>query len=441
MDEGGSILNGDLLAAEGRITAIGDAVPAALAALPGGQAAVTFDASGAFVLPGFIHGHIHLCQTLFRGMAEQADLMHWLRESVWPMEAAHTEASLAASVELGVAQLVAGGVTCVNDMGTVHHTHVIGAMLEASGMRAIFGKALMDQGDGVPPGLRDTTDHALEETAALADRYHGAASGRLEVSLAPRFILSCSDALWDGVRQVSDERGLIVHTHLSESPGEGQAVQAAVKTTAPRYFARRQVLGPRFVAAHGVWLDENEYNLIARADAALVHCPSSNFKLGSGLADVREWKDRGIRCGLGADGAACNNRLDTFLEMNLASHVSRVTRPGRHLSAREVVALATCDGARALGKGETIGSLETGKRADVTVIDHTGYHVAPHAFNDPYTAIVQANQVTDVRLTVIDGQIVYDRGTWPTMNIEQLTGNAMREGAALLGRAKKERAA
>jgi cytosine/adenosine deaminase-related metal-dependent hydrolase len=141
MDEGGSILNGDLLAAEGRITAIGDAVPAALAALPGGQAAVTFDASGAFVLPGFIHGHIHLCQTLFRGMAEQADLMHWLRESVWPMEAAHTEASLAASVELGVAQLVAGGVTCVNDMGTVHHTHVIGAMLEASGMRAIFGKA------------------------------------------------------------------------------------------------------------------------------------------------------------------------------------------------------------------------------------------------------------------------------------------------------------
>ncbi len=441
MDDAGTVVRGDLLIADGRIAALGDRVPAALAALPGGAAERAFDASGAFVLPGFVHAHLHLCQALFRGAAEQADLMHWLRESIWPMEAAHTEASLAASAELGILELLAGGVTCINDMGTVHHTQVIGSVLEATGLRAVFGKALMDQGDGVPPGLRDTTDHALEESAALADRFHGAAGGRLDVSLAPRFILSCSDALWDGVRRVSDERGLIVHTHLSESPGEGQAVQAAVKTTAPRYFARRQVLGPRFVAAHGVWLDENEFDLLARADAALVHCPSANFKLGSGLADVREWKDRGIRCGLGADGAPCNNRLDTFREMSLASHVSRVTRPGRHLSAREVLALATIGGARALGKGDEVGSLEAGKKADVIAIDHRGWHVAPHATLDPYTTIVQSCQASDVTLTVVDGRVLCEHGRWTTLNADAVRDTAVREAAALLERAKKERAA
>lgn len=431
MDDAGTSAAGDLLVAGGRIAALGDAVPAALAALPGGRAAAEFDASGAYVLPGFIHGHLHLCQTLFRGAAEQADLLSWLRESIWPMEAAHTEASLAASAELGIAQLVAGGVTCINDMGTVHHTHVIGDVLERSGLRAIFGKALMDQGDGVPEGLRETAAQALEEAAALAERWHGAAGGRLHASLAPRFILSCSDALWEGVRRTSDERGLVVHTHLSESPGEGQAVQAAVKTTAPRYFARQKVLGPRFVAAHGVWLDENEFDLIARAGAALVHCPSSNFKLGSGLADVREWKDRGIRAGLGSDGAACSNRLDTFHEMSLASHVSRVTRPGRHLSAREVVALATCDGARALGLGDVTGSLEPGKCADVVVVRHDGLHQAPHAAADPYAAIVQASHASDVILTMADGRVLYERGRCATLDADRARENALREAHAL----------
>jgi 5-methylthioadenosine/S-adenosylhomocysteine deaminase len=440
MDAAGTVGPGDLLAVDGRIAALGDHVSAALAGLPGGAAERVLDATGTFVLPGFIHAHLHLCQTLFRGAAEQADLLHWLRERIWPMEAAHTETSLAASAELGVAQLLAGGVTCINDMGTVHHTHVIGGVLEASGLRAVFGKALMDQGEGVPAGLMDDTESALAESEALAARFHGAAGGRLSVALAPRFILSCSDALWDGVRALADRRGLIVHTHLSESPGEGQAVQAAVRTTAPRYFARRGLLGPRFVAAHGVWLDESEYDLIARADAALVHCPSANFKLGSGLADVREWKDRGIRCGLGADGAACNNRLDTFDEMRLASHVSRVTRPGRHLAAREVVALATCDGARALGMDAEIGSLEPGKRADVAVVDHTGVHLAPHATNDPYTTLVQGGEARDVAFTVVDGRVLYERGHWTTLDIGAVRENAVREGAALLARAVRKEA-
>ncbi|MBI3539899.1 MAG: amidohydrolase family protein, partial [Candidatus Eisenbacteria bacterium] len=363
MDPASRVLVGDLLIENDRIAAVGD-VTAPLAKLRGGKADQAIDASGALVMPGFVHGHLHLCQTLFRGLAEQGDLLHWLRDRIWPLEAAHSEASIAASARLGLCELIAGGVTCINDMGTVRHTETIGAQLEASGIRAVFGKALMDQGDGVPPALIESPKRALDDALALAGRFDGAAAGRLRVALAPRFILSCSEGLWRDVADAAAERGLVVHTHLAESPSEGREVSAAVGTSAARYFAAHGVLGPRFVGAHGVWLDDEELRAIAGADAALVHCPASNLKLGSGLADVRAWMDARIRCGLGSDGAACSNRLDTFHEMSLAGLVSRVRPavPGAGaaappLTARAIVALATCEGARALGLGDAIGSL------------------------------------------------------------------------------------
>src|SRR5262245_14094937 len=277
MDAAGTVARGDLLVRDGVITAVGSAVAAALEALPRGKADQSYDARGGFVLPGLIHSHLHLCQTLFRGVAEQSDLLRWLRESIWPLEAAHTESSIAASARLGLAELIAGGVTCVNDMGTVRHTEAIGAVLEDSGVRAVFGKALMDQGEGVPPGLLEKPRAALDDALAVARRFHGAADGRLAVSLAPRFILSCSQGLWRDVRDASRERGLMVHTHIAESPAEGREVEAAVGGTAARYFAAHDLLSARFVGAHGVWLEREELELLGRAGAALVHCPGSNL--------------------------------------------------------------------------------------------------------------------------------------------------------------------
>jgi len=215
MDAAGTVLNGDLLVVDDRIAALGPGVPAALQLLPGGKADTVFDATHALVSPGFVHAHLHLCQTLFRGMAEQSDLLRWLRERIWPLECAHTEASIAASARVGLAELVAAGVTCVNDMGTVRHTGTIGTVLEESGVRAIFGKALMDRGEGAPAALLETPRAALDDGLALAKRFDGAAGGRLRVSLAPRFILSCSEALWRDVAAASAERGLLVHTHLA----------------------------------------------------------------------------------------------------------------------------------------------------------------------------------------------------------------------------------
>jgi 5-methylthioadenosine/S-adenosylhomocysteine deaminase len=435
MDAPGAVARGDLLVRDGVIAAVGDGVPTALAALPGRRADVSVDASGAFVLPGFVHGHLHLCQTLFRGLAEQSDLLRWLREGIWPLEALLTETSVAAAARLGLLELIAGGVTCVNDMGTVRHTDAIGRVLEASGIRAVFGKALMDRGAGVPPALCEEPGAALESALELVRRWDGAADGRLRVSLAPRFILTCSHGLWRDVAAASAERGLLVHTHLAESPAEAREVAAAVSSTAARYFACAGVLSERFVGAHGVWVDDEELAMLAQARAALVHCPGSNLKLGSGLANVRHWVRAGLKRGIGSDGAACGNRLDTFHEMSLAAVLSRTLEPEDPLGAREALALATCEGARALGLGGVTGSLEPGKQADVIVVDHTALHQAPNETLGPYTTLVHATRASDVRLTMVAGRILYRDGEWTTLEAERVLAEARAEARGLARRA------
>jgi 5-methylthioadenosine/S-adenosylhomocysteine deaminase len=319
-------------------------------------------------------------------------------------------------------------------MGTVRHTDCVGATLESSGIRAIFGMALMDQGEGVPRGMIEPPGRALEQALALAKRFHGGAAGRLQVSLAPRFILSCSDRLWRDVAAAARERGLVIHTHLAESPAEAREVAAAVGDTAARYFAKRDVLSPRFVGAHGVWLEDDEIAALGKADAALVHCPGSNLKLGSGLANVRRWRAAGLRAGLGSDGAACNNRLDTFHEMSLAAGLTRVLEPARPLAPRDVLALATCDGARALGLGDRIGSLEPGKQADVALVDVRGPNAAPSAERDPYTTLVHACGPRDVRLTMVAGRVLYRDGAWSTLDPERAVADARAEALGLLRR-------
>ena len=434
MDAPGTVARGDLLVRDGTIAAVGATVPAALAALPGACAEETIDARGGFVMPGFVHGHLHLCQTLFRGLAEQADLLRWLRESIWPLEAAHTEASIAASARLAVCELLAGGVTSINDMGTVHMTEVTAGVLEQSGMRAVIGKALMDQGERVPPRLMESSRSAMDSALALADRFHGTGAGRIRISLAPRFILSCSEALWRDVAAASRERGLLVHTHIAESPNEGREVEQVVKHTAARYFATQGVLSERFVGAHGVWLEGDELAALKSANAALVHCPGSNLKLGSGLANVRAWRRAGVRCGLGSDGAACTNRLDTFHEMSLAAGLSRVLEPIDALSAREVVELATCRGADAIGLGDVTGSLEAGKQADVVILDGTAPELAPNEHADPYATIVHAMTPSHVRMTMVAGRVLYRDGAWSTLDPERAAADARAEARGLVKR-------
>ncbi len=401
MDPARRIVRGDLLVTDGRITAVGGSFP---------DADTVIDATGTLIVPGFVQAHVHLCQALFRGLAEETDLLAWLRGKIWPLEAAHDADSIAASARLGLAEAIRNGTTALFDMGTVRHTDTIAEVAVESGIRVVVGKALMDQGDGVPPALRDDTRTALAEAEAIVRRWHGAAGGRLRANLAPRFVLSCSRALWEGVAALAAAHDVSVHTHLNESPGEVAEIERAIGMSTVGWFDALGLLDERFVGAHGVWFTGDERRLLGERGARIAHCPSANFKLASGACDVRALRDAGVVVGLGADGAPCNNRIDPFTEMRLAGLVSRSLRWDEALSAAEVVALATIDGARALRMDKEIGSLEAEKSADFVIVEQEGTAGAALAGTDPYTTLVYQSSAAAVRTVVCQGQVVCHRG-------------------------------
>ena len=390
-------IEGDVWIQDGRIAALGRAPADA-------RADATIDAEGAWVLPGFIQTHIHLCQTLFRGLADDRSLLEWLRTKIWPLEAAHDPATLAASARLAAAELELGGTTTVLTMETVHDTDAVFEALVDTGLRAVVGKCLMDvRGDG-PARLVESATRALEESLRLYQAWHGAADGRLSTALAPRFALSCSRELLEATAAASAAHQILVHTHAAEQRDEVAAVQALTGRTNLDYFDAVGLATPRLCAAHCVWVSEPEQALLADRHVKVLHCPGSNLKLGSGIAPVVELRARGISVSLGADGAACNNTLDMFQEMRLAATLQAMRqRPGA-LTARDAVSMATREGARALGLEREIGTLEIGKRADLIVVGRRAVHQQPST--DPYGTLVYATRATDVRLTVIDGRIV-----------------------------------
>jgi 5-methylthioadenosine/S-adenosylhomocysteine deaminase len=396
--------------------------------MPTGARAI--DATGCLVTPGLVQAHIHLCQTLFRGLSEERPLLAWLRERIWPLEAAHDAVSLRASARLGMAELLRTGTTAILDMGTVHHTEQLFLAARESGIRYTGGQALMDRGEGVPPGLQQSTEDALAESDALFARWDGAAGGRLRYAYTPRFILSCSAPLMEAVVERT-KRGARVHTHASEQEEELQVVRAEIGRGDLEYFAEIGLTGPWLVLAHCVWLEEAGIAEVARSGTHVTHCPASNLKLASGLAPVRTLLDRGINVALGADGAACSNRIDGWRQLWLAALVASARDGAGALSAREAFEIASLGGARALGLDDRIGSVEVGKRADLLVVD-----AREHLPNgDVYTTLVYSCRGSDVRTVLVDGTLVVDDGRLLTLDAEAVRADAVEARDALVRRA------
>jgi 5-methylthioadenosine/S-adenosylhomocysteine deaminase len=399
MNDRFDIVHGDVSIKDGRIAAVGS--------ITGEAHDRVIDANGCYVLPGLVQTHIHLCQTLFRGYADDLPLMEWLRRRVWPMEAAHTPASLRAAARLATTELLASGTTAVLTMETVHDTDVVFEAVAESGIRATIGKCMMDLDAAAPRRLQENTRASLAESVAIHARWNGAANGRLHAAFAPRFAVSCSRELLEAVASLSAERRALVHTHASESRDEVAIVKKiSGGMSNVEYLASVHLATPHLCAAHGVWVDDREQALLAERDVKVMHCPGSNLKLGSGIAPVPEMLARGITVSLGADGAACNNRLDMFEEMRLAAVLQATRRRPGILPAREVLTMATRAGARTLGAEHDIGSLEVGKRADLILVERDRPHLVPGP--DPYSALVYAGRGSDVRTTIVDGEVLVD---------------------------------
>lgn len=377
------------------------------------KGANSVDARGLHILPGFVQAHTHLCQTLFRNMADDVELMDWLQKHIWKYEAAHTHATLSASARLGIHELLSSGTTCILDMGTVRHTNAIFEAVRDSGIRASVGKCLMDHPRTTPENLREPTRDAIDEAQALFKKWNAVENDRIRVSYAPRFVISCTEKLLVEVTRLARETGALIHTHASENLKEIQLVKELTHRENIEYLHSLGMTSDKLVLAHCVWLKPNEKEILARSGTHVVHCPSSNMKLASGLAHIPDLRARGVNVALGADGAPCNNNLNAFGEMKLAALLHKPGSGPKAMNAQEVLDMATLSGARALAWDDQIGSIEVGKRADLVALDLHGIEngiSAREGLNPERVAssIVYSTGPGHVRGTWVEGRHLYD---------------------------------
>jgi cytosine/adenosine deaminase-related metal-dependent hydrolase len=271
-----------------------------------------------------------------------------------------------------------------------------------SGIRARAGQAMMDTGEGVPAKLVEKTRASLDAAAALIKRWHGHDAGRIQYAYAPRFALTCTRDLLETVATLSRMGSHLVHTHSNESTAERGLIEKATGRAPAAYLVETGIASDRAVIAHGVHLDADELRALKAVGAAIAHCPSSNLKLASGIADLVGLREAGITVGIGADGAACNNRLDGFEELRLAAMLARLKRGPAAIGAWDMLRMGTIDGARALHAEAEIGSLAVDKRADVVVLD--GAELGPGG--DEATRILFGAGSRAVRDVIVDGQIL-----------------------------------
>ncbi len=423
MDERDHVAKLDIRIEGNRITAVGPRLSA--------RGLEVVEARGLVALPGLIQAHVHLCQTLMRNQPEGLDLLGWLRERIWPLEGAMTASDMKHAARLGIAELLLSGTTTILDFGSVRHTDELFGAASRLGIRYTGGKAIMDHGQGYPASLRESTEQALDESLRLAARWHGEAGGRLRYAFSPRFLLSCTETSLRACAREARARGMLIQTHAAESSEEVALIRERTGHGNVEHLHALGLSGPHVVLAHGVWLSSYERRLLRETKTRLVHCPSANLKLGSGIARVPELLDEGVVMALGCDGAACNDSLDAFLEMRLTALIHKARHGPGAIPAHVALGLATRDGARALGL-ET-GVIAPGKLADIILLDLARPHAVP-AGGDLCARVVFTAKSSDVHTVIVDGKVLVAEGELAVAKVSSIVREAARAGVALHAR-------
>lgn len=386
------------------------------------------------LIPGFVQTHIHLCQTLFRGLADDLQLLDWLQFKIFPYENAHNKSSLRSSAQLGLHELQTGGTTTILDMGTVNHQEVVFEELLSSGMRAVAGKCMIDRND-LFESFKESTEDSLKSSYELAKAFHNK-SDKIKYGFAPRFVLSCSEELLKETHSMQqDFEGAIFHTHSSENKNEVEEVRRLTGKENIEYFNHIGVLDDHTVLAHCIHLNDQEVHTLKTRGGRVSHCPSSNMKLGSGIANIPRYLREGISVSLGADGAPCNNNLSIFQEMRLASLMQKPIHGATSMDAKTVFRLSNIEGAKALNLESEIGSIEPGKKADLVLMNLEGSHHPSANDNESiYSSIVYSARQNDVRGVLIGGEWIVRNGEHLFYDESEITGNAKSELKNLLNR-------
>ena len=389
------------------------------------------------LIPGFIQTHVHLCQTLFRGLADDLELLDWLQKRIFPYEMAHSYESLKVSAQLGIHELQTSGTTTILDMGTINYQEAVFESLIESKMRAFSGKCMVDENELLPE-FKESTEESLKSSYELAKKYHNVAGGKIKYAFAPRFVLSCSgELLRETFNMLKDFPGSLFHSHTSENKDEVEEVRRRYNMENVEYFESLGVLSERTVLAHGIHVSESERKTLKRTETRIAHCPSANLKLGSGIANIPKYLEEGVSISLGADGPPCNNNLSMFKEMRLAALIQKPIHGSTSMDAKTVFRLATIDGAKALHIADITGSIEIGKKADLVFLDlnKTNQSLLDEDKN-LYSDIVYSAGKENVKDVMIEGEWVVRNSKSLIYNEHELVERGRKELNELLKRAK-----
>jgi len=338
------------------------------------------------------------------------------------------------SAKLGIGELIRSGTTTVLDMGSIYHEEEIVRAISETGIRACVGKAMMDV-NHIYSSFKESTAESLKSTRDLAERWHNSFDGRIKYAVAPRFVLSCTDRLMkDAYEMTNSFQGMLFHTHASENQIEINKVRERCKMGNVEYLNHLGLLSDNSCIAHCVYINENEYSILQSTRANVLHCPSSNLKLGSGIANIPWFLKGKINVSLGADGAPCNNNLSMFQEMRTAALLQKHLHGPTSISAKTAFEMATINGAKALGLEKEIGSIEVGKRADLVLLDLERLWNPILSDNNVYSSIVYSSEPENVNSVMIDGKWVYRRGEFLTLDEKKILSESKVELKKLLQR-------
>ena len=370
------------------------------------------DATGKLVIPGLINTHTHAAMTLFRGLADDLELNDWLQNYIWPAEAKFINPkTVRLGTELAISEMLLSGTTTFNDM--YFFEDIVAQTAKAMGIRVMVGECLLN----FPTPNCKTPEEGLKYTEELIQKWKD--DPLVSVAVAPHTPYTCSAALLKSARALADKYGVMYHIHLAETAKEVDDCRKRHKMTPVEYLRNLEILNERTIAAHCVHLTSRDISILAERKVKIAHNPGSNLKLASGIAPIMDMLNKGLCIGLGTDGAASNNDLNMFEEIDLTAKIHKVTNlDPTAVNAYSVLRMATIDAANVLGLGHLIGSLEKGKMADICLIDGRKFHLVP--LYNPISQLVYAADGSDVSDVLVNGRIVVRNGHILTLNKEDL---------------------
>lgn len=373
------------------------------------------DAKDKIIMPGLINTHTHLPMTLFRSLADDLELDSWLNDYIWPMEANLNSDYSYAGAMLGAIEMIKSGTTTFTDM--YFYMGDVASAVKESGIRGVLSYGMIDFGDA------EKRENEFKSNIKLIKDFNNYADGRVTTMFGPHSVYTTSPELIERVRKEADKYNVGIHIHMNETKKE---IEDCIELRGKRpfeYLDELGVLSSDILAAHCVWLSDNEIKLIKENDVKVSHNPCSNMKLASGVAPVGKLLDNDICVSLGTDGASSNNNLDLFEEMKFAALLQKVsTLNPKVLSAEETVSMATINGAHALGLDKDIGSIEVGKKADIILVDTNRPNFTPLG-NSLCANIVYSVNGDNVDTTICDGNILMENRKLVSLDEQSIINN------------------